>query len=262
MSPQIPKSVRFRAIFSKLSSLILLFQRSPLVKILFPEAKVIGGAGVGEITKWTVTTIAGLGAYDSVSGATNSVSQTNPLFGSADVPTAAGSILVFIVRYNDSNAANSPQRFEITAGSLPPGVTGPNPVTGQPKLRSFSGVPTTAGDYPVTITAFKDATPMSPSVSSSFMIRVEPAMITTQPASVFIASGGSTTLSVVGTPGTSLPDGVLSYQWYNGISGTLTNPISGATSSMYTTSTPGQYWVRVTRPQQYGPVPIQCHCKL
>ncbi len=243
-------------IFSRLSSLILLFQRSPLVKILFPEVKIIGSAGMGEITKWTVTTVVGLGAYDSVSGATNSVTQAAPLAGNSNVPTAAGSVLVFVVQYVDSNAANSPNRFEITAGTLPPGVTGPNSVSGQPRLRSISGVPTTPGNYPITVTAFKDTTPESPRVSANFTIRVEPAIITTQPASVAIASGGTTTLSVVGSVGIS-GSGPLTYQWYSGNSPTTTSPISGATSNTFTTpalNSPASYWVRVIRPELYGPV--------
>jgi hypothetical protein len=72
---------------------------------------------------------------------------------------------------------------------------------------------------------------------------VSPA-ITTQPASQTINSGDSATMSVVAT-GTA----PLSYQWYVGQSGDTSSPISGATSSSYTTpplSTATSYWVRVT----------------
>jgi hypothetical protein len=67
--------------------------------------------------------------------------------------------------------------------------------------------------------------------------------ITTQPQSVTIISGQSTTLTVAAT------GSPLTYQWYVGDSGVTTSPISGATSSSYTTpalTTLTKYWVRVT----------------
>lgn len=64
---------------------------------------------------------------------------------------------------------------------------------------------------------------------------VTAASIGTQPASVSITAGGSTTLSVVAS-GSSL-----SYQWY--LNGTL---ISGATSSTHTTGSAGSYTVVVS----------------
>ena len=70
-----------------------------------------------------------------------------------------------------------------------------------------------------------------------------PPVITAQPQSQTIASGQSATLSVAATGGT------LSYQWYQGTSGTTTSPISGATASSYTTpslTASTNYWVRVT----------------
>jgi CSLREA domain-containing protein len=69
-------------------------------------------------------------------------------------------------------------------------------------------------------------------------------VITTQPANQTIASGQTATLSVVAT-GTA----PLSYQWHIGASGTTTSPITGATSSNYTTpalTSTTSYWVRVS----------------
>ena len=68
--------------------------------------------------------------------------------------------------------------------------------------------------------------------------------ITTQPSSPTISGGQSVTLSVVAA-GTA----PLTYQWYAGASGIVTAPISGATSSSYTTpalSSNTSYWVRVS----------------
>jgi hypothetical protein len=68
--------------------------------------------------------------------------------------------------------------------------------------------------------------------------------ITSQPASQAVQSGHSVALSAMAS-GTTTP----SYQWYVGMSGTLTNPIEGATSSSYTTpplTITTSYWVRAT----------------
>jgi hypothetical protein len=65
--------------------------------------------------------------------------------------------------------------------------------------------------------------------------------ITTQPQTKTVIAGNSTTLSVTAS-GTAL-----TYQWYLGTSGTVTNPITGATASTLTVTpaTTTSYWVRV-----------------
>lgn len=68
--------------------------------------------------------------------------------------------------------------------------------------------------------------------------------INTQPASKTIGGGQSTTLSVSATSSS----GGLSYQWYQGTSGTTTTPV-GSSSSSYNTgalTSTTSYWVRVT----------------
>lgn len=67
--------------------------------------------------------------------------------------------------------------------------------------------------------------------------------ISTQPQSVVVMTGQSTTLTVAAT------GSPLTYQWYAGDSGVTTNPIAGATSASYTTptlTTETRYWVRVS----------------
>jgi hypothetical protein len=69
-----------------------------------------------------------------------------------------------------------------------------------------------------------------------------PKLITTHPASMNILGGIGANLSVAAT-GTGL-----TYQWYSGDSGVVTNPIPGAVASTYTTpalSATAKYWVRV-----------------
>jgi hypothetical protein len=71
-----------------------------------------------------------------------------------------------------------------------------------------------------------------------------PPSIISQPSSQTIASGSSATMCVTAT-GTA----PLTYQWYVGPSGSTGNPITGATSSCYTTpplASTTSYWVRVT----------------
>jgi PKD repeat protein len=68
--------------------------------------------------------------------------------------------------------------------------------------------------------------------------------ITTQPASSNVSSGGTATLSVTATTS----GGTLSYQWYEGASGTTTTPV-GTNSASFTTpplSATKSYWVRVS----------------
>jgi YVTN family beta-propeller protein len=68
--------------------------------------------------------------------------------------------------------------------------------------------------------------------------------ITTQPATQTIHYSQTATLSVVAT-GTA----PLSYQWYQGLSGDVTAPITGAASSSFTTpalTTTASYWVQVS----------------
>ncbi len=78
--------------------------------------------------------------------------------------------------------------------------------------------------------------------AATVTIRIPPA-ITTQPASVIIASGSTTTLSTAAS-GTSP-----TFQWYLGNSGSISNPVSGATGSTFTTPSLTSnitYWVRAS----------------
>jgi hypothetical protein len=68
--------------------------------------------------------------------------------------------------------------------------------------------------------------------------------IASQPPSLIISSGATTTLSVTATGSSPL-----TYQWFQGTSGNVTTPVAGATASSYTTPNlygNRSYWVRVT----------------
>ena len=80
--------------------------------------------------------------------------------------------------------------------------------------------------------------------SAHNFLQVSGPAITTQPVGPEISSGQTATLTVAASG-----SGTLSYQWYQGPTGTTTNAISGATSSSYTTpalTATTSYWVQVS----------------
>ena len=231
---------KLRMLGSRAGSLLLLLQKSPVVQWILPEAQLAGRAGLGEITKWTVATFAGLGAYDTVAGASG-VTQVAPSPGSTTVNGAVNSGLSFIFQVTGTPAA--PESWQIT-GTIPSGLTFANRIVVNDYTDIISGVPTLAGNYPIKITAWERPMFEGRSVSKTFTLVIGSAIITSHPASVAIGSGSSTTLSVTGS-GSSL-----TYQWYSGVSPITTSPITDAKLSTFTTpalSAEARYWVRVTR---------------
>ena len=241
MKARFPGFKHLRRTSSKMSSLLLLLQRSPLVQMILPEARILGGAGLGEAVKWTVAAYAGLSAYDGIAGASG-VSQVSPAAGSTTVNGAVGSGFSFI--FQVTGTETWPLSWQIS-GAIPNGLTLANTIGSNDYADSISGIPTLAGNYPITITAWEFADFQGESLSQSFTLSIGSAIITAQPQSVSINSGSTTVLSVTGS-GTGL-----TYQWYSGDSPSTAAPISGATSSTYTTpalNSQAKYWVRVTRP--------------
>ena len=241
---RIPSKVRIA--FSKLGSLLLLFQKTPLVQILLPEARVLGTSGVSEVVKWSVATIAGLGAFDTVAGATV-ISQVTPSPNSTTVPAKTGTNLTFLVQV--TGAPSSKAGSWQVVGTLPAGLVHANAVNSS--TDSITGIPTATGSYPITIKAWEDSGYRGGSKSQAFTIvvtdggggTVTAPAITTQPASVTINSGGTATLTVAASGTTP------TFQWYRGSSGTTTNPISGATSASFTTpalTATTSYWARAS----------------
>lgn len=223
---------------SRLGPLLMLFQRSPVVQWLFPEAKILGTAGLGEITRWTVATVAGLGAYDSVSGATSEITQIFPQPGSTTVDTAIGAEFGF--GYQITGNMNTAKSWSVD-GALPPGLIHGNATNSN--ADSISGIPTEEGEYPIIVTAWELDNNNGKFHSQPFAIIVGPPVITTHPASITIASGTNTTLSV----SADAAGGTLIYQWFRN---TRADLISGATSATFTTpnlSANTSYLVRVIR---------------
>jgi outer membrane protein W len=238
-------SVRARVLSSRIGSLIMLFQRSPVIQMIFPEAKMLGGAGLGEIAKWTVATVAGLGAYDSVAGATT-IAQLAPNAGSTTVPATKGQALSFVFQL--TNYSDTPGSWKVTG--LPTGLTHTDAKNNS--IDSVSGTPTQTGSFSVKITAYSKTTYSGDSFSRTFTMNVaaDPAAaITTNPASVTINSGQTSTLTVTAS-GTA----PLTYQWYRGASGNTSSPV-GTNSASFTTpalTATTSYWVKVSNSANPG----------
>ena len=174
-------TTRRRGVPARLGSLLMLLQRSPLVKLL-PEARVISTSGFSDALSWAVTAIAGLGAFDSVSGATDlAIVQTTPVANSPTVTVTGGSFLSF--RFDVVTAVVvTIATFEIS-GPLPTGLVQSG--FKDTKTDFLTGVPVQTGTFPVTITAWEFSNNTGRSISSNFTIVVtsppQP-QITAQPA--------------------------------------------------------------------------------
>ena len=252
---------RLKLASTRLGSLILLFQRMPVVQFLFPEANIIGGATIANTVPLAVTTVVGLGAFDSVAGqttidevtplavsgaTTNSPSEAN----SINVPATVSAALNF--QFKCDNAESDPKSWQIVSGTLPAGLSMTYGATVPTNvLNNFvTGIPGAAGKHTVDIRTYRYANYSGASWTQRFNIYV--LGFSTQPAaSTTIISGQTTTLSCVATgnpvgttrhPG----NGVLTYEWYQGTSGTV-GPVLG-TSTSYTTpalTSSTNYWVRI-----------------
>ena len=161
--------VRRRGIPARLGSLVMLLQRSPLLRLL-PEARVISTSGFSDAVKWTVMTVAGLGGFNSVSRAT-SVVQTFPVNRSDTVTITGGSFLNFVFQVVDAPLSTI-SSFEIT-GPLPAGLLHNDfKLPTQTRTNSISGTPVQIGSFPITITAWEFVTNTGRSVSANFTINV------------------------------------------------------------------------------------------
>ena len=134
------------------------------------------------------------------------------------------------------NAGTAPYTFTISAGALPPGLS-------LSAAGVVSGTPSSGGTFNITATATDSSTGTGPfSGSQSYVIKVPPGIVT-QPASTSIFAGLTATLSVAGS------GAGLSFQWFQGNTGDVTQPVAGATASTFTTPAlvvTTNYWVRVS----------------
>jgi len=231
---------KIRPFLSKFGPLILLFQKSPIVQMLFPQANIMGGASLANSVSLAITTVVGLGAYDSVAGAT-AIAQVTPLSGSTTVPLAVGATSSISLQLTGLTETGSPAIW--TLAPQPAGLNAPTIPAAF--YASITGTPTTPGTTTVTVNAWHKASATGDKYSKAFTFCI--LGFSTHPASAAVASGATELLTSVAT---GVPAGVTpTYQWFEGStpgSGTL---ITGATLASYTTpplTAPKSYHVKVT----------------
>jgi len=158
---------KLKSFCKRASSFLLLFQRSPAAQIFLPEVNMLSSVAAIDATKLIIATVVGLGAYDSVAGATT-VGQVSPSNGSTIVPVNSG--VNFVGAFQVLGApGQTPQSWSITSGELPSGLTLSNPSA---RNASITGTTTQVGDRAVTITAWENSNFSGISASGSFIIRV------------------------------------------------------------------------------------------
>ena len=201
----------------------------------------IGTTGLSAVVKWSVATVAGLGAFDTVTGATT-LTQIAPSRGSSTVPATVGEVLSFIVQV--TGAPSTAGSWQVL-GTLPAGLKHQNATNSN--TDSITGVPTQSGTFPITVKAWENRNFRGGSKSKTFTITVAggepPPTVTSQPTSSQVNANGTVTLNV-GTTGTSP-----AFQWYVGNSGDTSNPVAGATGASFTTpalTATTSYWVKAT----------------
>lgn len=241
MKPHSTLQVRAKRFCSKCAPVVLVLQKTPVSQLFVQEARVLGTTGLTSVVKWSVATVAGLGAFDSVTGATT-LTQISPSRGSSTVSATVGEVLSFIVQV--TGAPSTAGSWQVI-GTLPAGLKHQNATNSN--TDSINGVPAQSGTFPITVKAWENKNFRGGSKSKTFTINVAggepPPAVTTQPVSSEVNSNGTVTLSV-GVTGTSP-----AFQWYVGASGDTSNPVSGATGASFTTpalSATTSYWVSVT----------------
>lgn len=230
-----------RKAVSRTSPTILVFTKVPATHFLAHETRLAGTVGLNQVVKWTITTVAGLGTYDSVAGATV-LTQLAPNPGSSTVDGKTGAQLNFV--YQVTGAPSTAKSWRVD-GTLPAGMVHQNAT--RSNVDSITGIPTESGTFNITVIAFEDPGHRGGKKSKAFTINIAPGAlppsIVTHPTASRIDAGTAATLSVTAS-GPSL-----SYQWYYGAAGNTSNPVANATSASLTTPVlmeTTNFWVRVS----------------
>ncbi len=207
-------------------TLLVLLQRTPVVRLLAHAEAVLAGPPLGQVLRATALVATALGAVDTLAGATE-------FFGTPESPASATVGESFSAGFSIIGAPAPTRSY--TIADLPPGLSVPGAnfngsrYTLNADFGTITGTPTTAGSYAVEITAweFSNAGGRSQTyfydIVVSGGVTVTAPSINAHPSSQTVTEGGSVTFSV-GASGTE-PFG---YQWFKDGS-----PLSGATGSSY-----------------------------
>lgn len=229
---------RFRWLQLPATVLVVLLQRTPVLRALAFE-----GPGIcirsGDLLR-SAFTVAALGAYDTVAGATQfSTTVVSPTTATPTSTTATKTINAtgtvgspFSLALNVTGAPSTLKSWKVT-GTFPPGLTvsGGTAVTGgfvfnSPLKVTISGTPTSAATSTLKVAAYSglnatgDTGFVNCAITISGAASTTPAF-TTQPSSQSVTVGGNVTFNAVVT-GSPTP----TLQWFKG-----TTSLPGKTST-------------------------------
>lgn len=233
---------KYGSVFSKAGLATLVLNKGTASQFILFESRHLSSAALTKVIKWTAVNIAGLGALDAVSGATQ-ITQIAPSAGSSTVPAKAGELLNLV--YQITGAPKRAKSWAVI-GELPPGLNHLNSTNSN--TDGITGIPTESGNYRIMIRAYKEANNSGSNYfTKTFMIEVapdtQPPAISTHPLSLTTTSVREETLQVIAT------GNGLKYQWYKGNSGDTSAPISGANAESLIIGPLDEdtsYWVRIS----------------
>ena len=221
-------------------ALCLFLQRTPMLKSLV-EVEFALAPRVLHVAKVFITSAVSLGAYNTVTGATGDFQRTGSL------EAVVGQRMAVAIQAERA----TPRRVEII-GDLPPGIETNQDSNGEVPNGTvlFSGIPSQAGTYPVTLRVLTWGVPRAPirELDLEFIITLSGPQITQAPVSQRVVAGCSLRLEVELADETGA-----TFQWQRqtAASSVYAN-IVGATSRVYsvsnvTSEVEGRYRVAVRK---------------
>ncbi|WP_414664669.1 immunoglobulin domain-containing protein [Horticoccus sp. 23ND18S-11] len=199
---------RFRSFTLPSAWLLLLLQRTPVVRLAATAGEFVAPSRVVALLKAAISTAVSLGAVHSLAGATQLVaSQASP------VTVAVGATVQIALNVT---GAQTPAASWTISGTVPPGLSFSGRTSGIVNISTLilSGTPTTPGTYTINLLAWErtngggDRSSIFPyTVIVTGVATVAPT-ITSQPASQSVTAGGTASFSVSAT-GNPAP----TYQW-------------------------------------------------
>jgi hypothetical protein len=232
---------RTRWVQAPVALLSFILQRTPLLR-LASTAEALLAPSAGALVKSTLT-LAALGAYDTVAGAT--VITPSPASPASAKVGDSFSAAFTITGANGGNA--TPGSWSVLLSSLPPGLalngaSASGLLNTATRTVAILGTPTAAGSYAVKLTAWQSSNRRGSSQLLTYTINVTDAPVavaptfSTQPLTQTVNTGTNVifTVAVTGTPAPTL-------QWFKGTTALPGQTASTLTLSSVTTADAGAY---------------------